>query len=105
MSATLHLSRPFRIVDWAFPFKIVLDGRTVGTIRNRKSTEIQLDAGTHTLTLDYYVGLKSPTVTFEVGEHETAQFVCRARPAATGLFWLIGSLLFQHDAWIVLEGA
>jgi hypothetical protein len=51
------------------------------------------------------VGLKSPTETFDVGDNETAHFVCRARPAATGLFWLIGSLLFQHDAWIVLEGA
>jgi len=51
------------------------------------------------------LGLKSPTVTFDVGDNETAHFVCRARPAATGLFWLIGSLLFQHDAWIVLDGA
>jgi hypothetical protein len=51
------------------------------------------------------VGLKSPTETFDVGDNETAHFVCRARPAATALFWLIGSLLFQHDAWIVLEGA
>jgi hypothetical protein len=105
MSATLQLSRPFRIVDWAFPFKIVLDGRAVGAIRNRESTEIELDAGTHTLKLDYYVGLKSPTATFDVGEHETARFVCRARPAASGIFWLVGSLLFQHDAWIVLEAA
>jgi len=69
------------------------------------STEIELDAGTHTLKLDYYAGLKSPTVSFDVGEHETARFVCRARPAATGIFWLVGSLLFQHDAWIVLEAA
>jgi hypothetical protein len=105
MSATLQLSRPFRIVDWAFPFKIVLDGRAVGAIRNRESTEIELDAGTHTLKLDYYVGLKSPTATFDVGEHETARFVCRARPAASGIFWRVGSLLFQHDAWIVLEAA
>jgi hypothetical protein len=51
------------------------------------------------------VGLKSPTATFDVGEHETARFVCRARPAASGIFWLVGSLLFQHDAWIVLEAA
>jgi hypothetical protein len=105
MSATLKLSRPFRIVDWAFPFTIVLDGRIVGKIRNRKNTEIQLQAGTHTLRLDYYVGLKSPTVTFDVAENETADFVCHARPAATGVFWLIGSLLLQHDAWIELEGA
>jgi hypothetical protein len=44
-------------------------------------------------------------VTFDVAENETADFVCHARPAATGVFWLIGSLLFQHDAWIELEGA
>jgi hypothetical protein len=50
MSATLQLSRPFRIVDWAFPFKIVLDGRTVGKINNRGNTEIQVEAGTHTHT-------------------------------------------------------
>jgi hypothetical protein len=105
MSATLELSRPFRIVDWAFPFRVVLDGRTVAKIRNRRSAQIELDAGTHTLKLDYYLGLTSPTVTFDVGEHETARFVASPRPAATGLFWLIGSLLFQHDAWIVLEAA
>jgi hypothetical protein len=58
---------------------------------------------THTLKLDYYVGLKSPTVTFTVGDNDTVHFVCHARSAATGLPWLIGSLLFQHDAWILLE--
>ena len=105
MSATLQLSRPFRIVDWAFPFKIVLDGRTVGKINNRNSTEIQVEAGTHALKLDYYVGLKSPTVIFDVSDNETVHFVCHARPAVMGLPWLIGSLLFQHDAWIVLERA
>jgi hypothetical protein len=64
----------------------VLDGRTVGQIRNRNSTEIQVEAGTHTLKLDYYAGLRSPTLTFDVGDTETAHFVGRARPAATGLF-------------------
>jgi hypothetical protein len=105
MSATLQLSRPYRTVAWAFAFMIVLDGRTVGKIRNRERTEIQLEAGTHTLKLDYYLGLKSPTETFDVGDGETAHFVCHARPAAQGLFWLVGSLLFQHDAWVVLKQA
>jgi hypothetical protein len=105
MSATLQLSRPFRIVDWAFPFQIVLDGRPVGQIRNRKNTELEIEAGTHTLRLDYYLGLKSPTLTFDVSDNETVSYVCHARPALTGFPWLIGSLLFQHDAWIVLEHA
>jgi hypothetical protein len=105
MSATLRLSRPFRVVDWAFPFRIVLDGRTVGNLKNGKNTEIQVEAGSHTLKFDYYLGLRSPIVTFDVADDETADFVCHARPALTGFFWLIGSLLFQRDAWIVLEGA
>jgi hypothetical protein len=105
MSATLQLTRPFRLVDWAFPFTIVLDGQAVGKIRNRKHSEIAVAAGTHTLTLGYYLGLKSETETFQVSEGETAEFVCHGRPAVTGLAWLIGSLLFQHDAWIVLNRA
>jgi hypothetical protein len=105
MSATLQLSRPFRVVDWAFPFEIVLDGRAVGKIKNRDSTELQVDAGPHTLQLDYYLGLRSPIETFDVRDDETATYVCHARPAVTGLPWLIGSLLFKHDAWIVLERA
>lgn len=105
MSATLQISRPFRVVNWAFPFKIVLDGRTVGEIKNRASTQIRIEAGTHTLQVLYYLGLKSRPVTIQVGDGEVAAFVCHSRPALTALPWLIGSLLFQHDAWVVLERA
>ena len=107
MSATLQLSRPFRLVDGGpqlLPYRIVLDGQMVGKIANRSSTEIQIEAGTHTLKVIFYLGLKSPTMTVDVSDGEAVGFVCHARPFVLVVPWLIASL-FHHSSWIVLKRA
>jgi hypothetical protein len=104
MSATLQLTRSFRVADGALPFKIVLDGRTVGKIANRNSTEIPIEAGTHTLQLSYHLGLTSPDVTFDVSDGETALFVCHA-PHFVLVIPRLAASLFRREGWIALKRA
>lgn len=105
MSARLRLSRSFRIMSGT-KFKIMLDGNPVGTIANDASTEISVDAGTHTMQLLAVLRLTSPTRTFTVGDGDTADFVCHARgPFFLFTPWFIASMLFRHSWWIVLKPA
>jgi len=86
MNATLQLSRTSRLADAAWPYGIVLDGQPVGEITNRDSTNIQLTSGTHTLQILSLhkilsrLRLSSPSVTLDVRENETADFICHSRP-------------------------
>ena len=111
MNATLRLTRPFRVADAGRPYQIVLDGETAGEIRNHSRTEMPIAAGEHTLQVRLVTitgkrpGRGSPVVTFEVGDGETAEFVCRApRYPQASLSYLAASLGDQ-DRWLRLEGA
>ena len=111
MSATLQLSRSFRVADAAWPYSIVLDGQAVGKVTNRNSTEIQLAPGTHTLqvfSLHKILSLlhvSSPTVTLDVRDGERADFICHSRPFSQISYWLIAAVRGQRSRWIVLERA
>jgi hypothetical protein len=111
MSATLRLSRSFRVADAAWPYSIVVDSHTVGKLTNRDSTKIQLVPGTHTLQI--LTGHKilsrlrfsSPTVTLHVSDDETADFICHSRPFPQIIYWLIAALRGPRSRWIVLQPA
>jgi hypothetical protein len=111
MSATLQLSRSFRVADAAWPYGIVLDGQTIGKITNRNSTKMQIEPGTHTLQILSlhkilsHLRLSSPSVTLDVSDDETADFICHSRPFLEVIFWLIAALRGQRSRWIVLERA
>jgi hypothetical protein len=103
MSATLRLSRSFRIMS-ATKFTIVLDGKTVGTIANHTSTEVQIEPGTHTLQLVVSKRFTSPTETFVARDGEAIDFRCHARgPFVLAGPWAIASLLINHSWWLVLK--
>jgi hypothetical protein len=105
MSATLRLSRSFRIMS-ATKFTIVLDGQTVGTIANHSSTEVPIDPGPHTVQLVVSKRFTSPAETFAAGDDETIDFVCHARgPFVLAGPWAFVSLLINHSWWIVLKRA
>jgi hypothetical protein len=109
MSATLKLSRPYRLIMATVKFKIFLDGKLVGTIAHSETEELPLGAGTHTLQLLSILGLKSPARTFAVIDGETAEFACHTRaPFVLFTPYFIVSFiasLFRQNLWIVLKRA
>ncbi len=111
MSATLRLTRPFRVADAGRPYQIVLDGEAAGEIRNKSTAEIPVAAGEHTVQVRLLnivtrrPGRGSPVVTFEAGDGETAEFACRA-PRYPQAWWsYIAAMLGGQDRWIQLEEA
>jgi hypothetical protein len=111
MSATVQLSRPFRLTDAAWPYQIVVDGQAAGNITNRRQTKLQIAAGTHTLQIRSlhillgHLGLASPTVAFDVSDGGTADYVCHGRPFVQSIFWLVGCLVGARGRWIILRRA
>jgi hypothetical protein len=109
MSATVELTRPFRLADAVWPYQIVLDGQAGENITTRGNARLRIEAGTHTLqirsrhVLLLRLGLASPTVTFEVTDGGTAEFVCHSRPFVQILFWLVACLLGDRSRWLVLR--
>jgi hypothetical protein len=111
MGATLLLTRPYRLADAARPYQIVLDDEPGGQIRMNSSAEMPIAAGTHTLQIrlpkivSRRPGRGSPTVTFDVGDGEAAEFACHPPAYPQASFRWIASLLGDPDRWIQLERA
>jgi hypothetical protein len=102
-SALIRLEREEALNSSLSKFKIVVDGKQVGTIANGDVVEIHVDPGRHTLRLRIsWTG--SPSVPFSLDQGETVHFVCR--PAFTNsmlAFWFVFQSFFKHDNWIDLE--
>ena len=80
MPATLKLTRRsfplenFNVVGRR-PFEITLDGTVVGTLHNRETVEMAVDAGHHTLHLSEGRRI-SPSRSFDSTDGETVAFSC-----------------------------
>ena len=112
MSATLKLTRPPRLADAARAYQVLLDGESMGEVRNRGSIDLAITAGRHTVQARTMkpttgtFGLSSPAVAFEVGEGETAEFAVHApRYPQAAISWAKVVLLGPKDRWIELERA
>lgn len=111
MSATLQLSRSFRLADAVWPYSIVLDGQTVGKITNHRRTKIQLAPGAHTLQIRSLYAIlsrlhvSSPSVMLDISDDEEADFICHSRSFPQIIYWLIAALRGQRSQWIALERA
>ncbi len=109
MSATLLLTRPLRVADAAQPYHVLIDGETVGAVRNNSSAEVPIASGKHTLQIrtpnivTRRPGRGSPVVTFEVGDGETAEFTCRCPRYPRASYWYITCVLGDSNRWIELE--
>jgi hypothetical protein len=111
MTATLQLSRPFRLADLVWPYEIELDGQPAGEITNRKRTRLEVAPGSHVLqvrslhVVNRWLGLSSPSVTFDVRDGERADFVCHVRPFVQAVARWIVCLVGDRTRWISLERA
>ena len=110
MSATLKLTRPPRLADAARAYQVLLDGEAVGEVGNRRSIDLSIKAGRHTVQARTMkpttgpFGLSSPAVTFEVDEGGTASFAVHApRYPQAAISWVKVVLLGPKDRWIELE--
>ena len=111
MNATLRLSRPFRLADAAWPYRIVLDGRPAGRITAGKRSSLRVAPGSHTLqvrslhVVNRWLGFASPTLAFEVSDGESADFVCLVRSFVPAVFWWFACVAGDRSRWIVLDHA
>ncbi len=66
-------------------YKIVVDGETVGSVRDGASAEVPVDPGHHTLrlTIDW---ASSPMVEFDIAQGQRSTFRCRPSGGAAS-FW------------------
>jgi len=109
MTATLRLTRPFRLADLVWPYQIVLDGKGVGEIASRETVQIPTAAGVHTLQIRSHhvvnrrLGFTSPTITIEVRDNEAADFVCQPSTFIKALPRWIKCVTGERTQWIAIE--
>jgi hypothetical protein len=111
MTATLLMTRPFRVADAARPYQVLLDGEEVGVVRNKSSAEVPITPGEHTLQVRMpnivtrRPGRGSPVVTLKIGDGDAAQFTCRCPRYPRAAFWYFACVLGDSSGWIELEPA
>jgi hypothetical protein len=110
MPATVKLSRR----GWgsshsrrARPWKVEVDGKTVGTIPNEETVELQVEPGRHALRVRSMQFLTSPEEPFEADEGQVVGFSCHPRSLSPiiitrWIVWLLVTLV-KHDLWIDLK--
>lgn len=110
MASTVKLSRK----PWgsshsrhARPWQVEVDGRTVGTISNKETVELQVESGRHVLRVRSMRFLSSPEKPFEADEGHVVGFSCHPRSLSPFILtrwivWLVATLV-KHDLWIDLK--
>jgi hypothetical protein len=98
-TATLRLSRRWGgVLDLTRGWPIVMDGHVVGSIGGKKTVELSIQPGQHTLQVGEHRRV-SPERSFEVADGQLASFWCRgARPWPVYL-----AALIKPDLWISLK--
>jgi len=97
MTATLELERTWVGVG-VRPFEIRVDGNVVGKIPWRRTVDLEVDPGSHSLSLGLGHAV-SPEHSFEARDGEVARFVCHG--ATLWPVWVAS--FFKPDLAIVLK--
>jgi hypothetical protein len=109
MPATLQIARRSRLTDLVWPYDVVLDGDSAGEIGSGKTIQIPVTAGAHTLQIrslhivNRYLGLTSPSITFEIHDAQAASYVCQPVPFTKALGRWAACLIGDRAQWITLE--
>jgi hypothetical protein len=79
-------------------YRVIIDGREVGRLRQRETGRYQVEPGHHKLTIriDW---CSSRTASVDLGGQETVRFSCQP----TGGLWSRPSLFVHKDQYITLE--
>ena len=102
MAGRLRVSRLPSLLDRYRKWDIVLDGAVAGLVANGRTTDVRVEAGTHTVRVGHRY-LASPVRTFAITGSQTVHFVCRPRPHP--MTWIPYGLasLVRHSLFIILE--
>jgi hypothetical protein len=101
MTATLRIERnmPVAVLDRKRSYRILVDGREVGTIALSEVFELGIEPGPHTLRLSSTGSRRSPERTFTAADESVVDFICHAQP-----FWpLMLMALVVPGRWIALK--
>jgi hypothetical protein len=99
--STLEITRRSAITDRARAYKVRVDGRQVGSIRNGKTESFPIEPGSHEVMLQVDWGW-SPPVTIQVVSGTTTRLTCGPRAnLLTGLYYAT----FGRKKYLRLEPA
>ena len=91
----------------ARPWKVEVDGKTVGTISNEETVELPVEPGRHALRVRSMRFLSSPEKPFDADEGQVVGFSCHPRSLSPiiitrWIVWLLATLV-KHELWIELK--
>lgn len=82
-------------------YDVIFDDVKVGDLRNGADFDLPVSPGAHTLRIKIdWTG--SRTLKFAVESAQTAEFICRARPAWMATVDVVRAI-WRRDAWVELE--
>ena len=100
--AFLKIVRDAGYADRLRAYKVVIDGKTAGEIRNGETKEFAVSAGQHNVLLKIdWCGSK--TVAFAVAEADVITFSAKSNLRGLRLLAAIWYALFGWNSWIILR--
>jgi len=104
MPTTVQISRSGRWVNGVRPWRVVIDGKTVGSVPpHTERVDVSVTPGHHVMRLESSRLARSRDVPFDVNEGQTVKFSTRPRPfgALVVPFSVIAAV--KPDIWIILK--
>lgn len=81
MTATLHVSRVWGsfVTDLDRDWQVIVDGDVAGSVAKRKTVEIPVEPGRHTVRVQQSPRFKSPERSFEADDEHVVSFRCHSQ--------------------------
>lgn len=101
--ATLHLTRPSAYADRGSAYRVEVDGRREGKLKEDGELTVEVDAGRHEVVLRCF-GMRSRPLELEVGPDEHVELVGEPHdPGSAG--GVLKRMLTARDDYMVLRRA
>ena len=100
--STLKLTRDSGYADRVRAYRVVLDEKKIGEIRNGENKEFLVSPGQHELSVRIDWG-GSKTVQFTIGENETVIFRVKSNLRGARLFSVLRYITVDRNSYLVLD--
>jgi hypothetical protein len=101
--ATLHLRRPRAYADRGAAYRVEVDGRRAGKLKEDGELSVEVDGGRHEVVLRCF-GMRSRALELDVGSDERVELVGEPHdPASAG--GVLKRMLTARDDYMVLRYA
>src|SRR2546421_4594 len=99
MSAELFIARTSSIPDWLRSYRVMLDGKLVGTLRLTEMMRIPISEGSHSLCVRVdWCG--SRAVSFDAKEKEEVHFECGSALANWRMLFALYYVVFGRNDYL-----